>query len=56
MNEETRAFSRRFQKRAHNGAMPNDMQAGVYSAVLHFLEGRGQAGWRGRRQGGGRGR
>ena len=38
MNEETRAFSRRFQKRAHNGAMPNDMQAGVYSAVLHFLK------------------
>jgi len=28
----------RFQKRAHNGAMPNDMQAGVYSAVLHFLK------------------
>ena len=38
MNEGTRAFSRRFQKRAHNGAMPNDMQAGVYSAVLHFLK------------------
>ncbi|HZT63752.1 MAG TPA: ABC transporter substrate-binding protein [Burkholderiales bacterium] len=39
MNDGTRAFSRRFQKRAHNGAMPNDMQAGVYSAVLHFLKG-----------------
>ena len=38
MNPGTRAFSRRFQKRAHNGAMPNDMQAGVYSAVLHFLK------------------
>jgi branched-chain amino acid transport system substrate-binding protein len=38
MNEDTRAFSRRFQKRAHNGAMPNDMQAGVYSAVLHYLK------------------
>jgi branched-chain amino acid transport system substrate-binding protein len=38
MNDDTRAFSRRFQKRAHNGAMPNDMQAGVYSAVLHFLK------------------
>jgi branched-chain amino acid transport system substrate-binding protein len=38
MNEGTRAFSRRFQKRVHNGAMPNDMQAGVYSAVLHFLK------------------
>ena len=38
MNEGTRAFSRRFQKRAHNNAMPNDMQAGVYSAVLHYLK------------------
>ena len=38
MNEGTRAFARRFQRRAHNGAMPNDMQAGVYSAVLHFLK------------------
>jgi branched-chain amino acid transport system substrate-binding protein len=38
MNDDTRAFSRRFQKRAHNGAMPNDMQAGVYSAVLHYLK------------------
>ena len=38
MNDDTRAFSRRFQKRAHNAAMPNDMQAGVYSAVLHYLK------------------
>ncbi|HKW39105.1 MAG TPA: ABC transporter substrate-binding protein [Burkholderiales bacterium] len=38
MNPGTRAFSLRFRKRAHNGAMPNDMQAGVYSAVLHFLK------------------
>src|SRR5215831_12385650 len=38
MTEDTRAFSRRFQARAHNKAMPNDMQAGVYSAVLHFLK------------------
>jgi branched-chain amino acid transport system substrate-binding protein len=38
MNEGTRAFSRRFQSRAHNHAMPNDMQAGVYSAVLHYLK------------------
>ena len=38
MNEATRAWSRRFRRRAHNGAMPNDMQAGVYSAVLHFLK------------------
>jgi branched-chain amino acid transport system substrate-binding protein len=38
MNDGTRAWSQRFQKRAHNGAMPNDMQAGVYAAVLHFLK------------------
>jgi branched-chain amino acid transport system substrate-binding protein len=38
MNEGTRAWSQRFQKRAHNGAMPNDMQAGVYAGVLHFLK------------------
>jgi branched-chain amino acid transport system substrate-binding protein len=38
LNPDTRAFSQRFRKRAHNGAMPNDMQAGVYSAVLHFLK------------------
>jgi branched-chain amino acid transport system substrate-binding protein len=44
MNPGTRAFSRRFQKRAHNGAMPNDMQAGVYSAVLHFLKAVDKAG------------
>ena len=38
MNEGTRAWSQRFRKRAHNGAMPNDMQAGVYAGVLHFLK------------------
>src|SRR5262249_52543970 len=38
MNDGTRAFSQRFRKRSHNNAMPNDMQAGVYSAVLHFLK------------------
>jgi branched-chain amino acid transport system substrate-binding protein len=38
MNEATRAFSQRFRKRSHNNAMPNDMQAGVYSAVLHYLK------------------
>jgi branched-chain amino acid transport system substrate-binding protein len=38
MNDDTRAFSQRFRKRSHNNAMPNDMQAGVYSAVLHFLK------------------
>jgi len=38
MNEGTRAWSRKFQKRAHNHAMPNDMQAGVYAGVLHYLK------------------
>ena len=38
MNESTRAWSHRFQKRAHNHAMPNDMQAGVYAGVLHYLK------------------
>ena len=38
MNEGTRAFSQRFRKRSHNNAMPNDMQAGVYAAVLHYLK------------------
>lgn len=31
------AWSKRFQAR-HNGAMPTDAQAGVYSAVLHYLK------------------
>ncbi|MFT3819322.1 MAG: ABC transporter substrate-binding protein [Rubrivivax sp.] len=34
---EALAWSKRFQAR-HNGAMPNDAQAGVYSAVLHYLK------------------
>ena len=34
-DEETRAFSRRFFERRK--AMPNGMQAGVYSAVTHYL-------------------
>src|SRR5437867_10225516 len=44
MDEGTRAWSQRFRKRAHNGAMPNDMQAGVYSSVLHFLKAVDKAG------------
>jgi branched-chain amino acid transport system substrate-binding protein len=35
MNEETRAWSERFNKRA--GQMPTMVQAGVYSAVTHYL-------------------
>lgn len=38
MNEGTRAWSRRFKQRSHNNAMPNDMQAGVYASVLHYLK------------------
>lgn len=37
LNDQTRAFSRRFAKR-HKGAMPTMGQAGVYSAVLHYLK------------------
>jgi branched-chain amino acid transport system substrate-binding protein len=36
MNDATRAFSVRFMKRA--GRMPTMFQAGVYSAVTHYLE------------------
>lgn len=38
MNDDTRRWSREFRKRSHNNSMPNDMQAGVYSAVLHYLK------------------
>jgi branched-chain amino acid transport system substrate-binding protein len=34
----TRAFSRRFQERHARHAMPNDMQAGVYASVIHYLK------------------
>ena len=37
LNDQTRAFSKRFAKR-HKGAMPTMGQAGVYSAVLHYLK------------------
>jgi branched-chain amino acid transport system substrate-binding protein len=36
LNDDTRAFSKRFAK-LHKGAMPTMGQAGVYSAVLHYL-------------------
>ena len=35
-NDETRAFARRFAER-HRGAMPTQYQAGIYSAVRHYL-------------------
>src|SRR5262245_7068739 len=37
LNDQTRAYSRRFAK-LHKGAMPTMGQAGVYSAVLHYLK------------------
>src|SRR5687767_1447420 len=37
LNAQTRAFSQRFAK-LHKGAMPTMSQAGVYSAVLHYLK------------------
>jgi branched-chain amino acid transport system substrate-binding protein len=37
-SEASRAFARRFQERHPKHIMPNDMQAGVYSAVLHYLK------------------
>jgi branched-chain amino acid transport system substrate-binding protein len=37
LNEQTRAWSRRFGER-HRGAMPTMVQAGVYSSVLHYLK------------------
>jgi branched-chain amino acid transport system substrate-binding protein len=37
LNDRTREFSQRFAK-AHNGNMPTMIQAGVYSAVLHYLK------------------
>ncbi len=37
LNDQTRAFSKRFAER-YKGAMPTMAQAGVYSAVLHYLK------------------
>jgi branched-chain amino acid transport system substrate-binding protein len=36
MNDNARAFARRFQERT--GRMPTEVQAGVYSATLHYLD------------------
>ncbi|MCL4802321.1 MAG: ABC transporter substrate-binding protein [Burkholderiales bacterium] len=37
LNDQTRAWSKRFAQ-GHKGAMPTMVQAGVYSAVLHYLK------------------
>lgn len=38
MNDQTRAWSRRYQQRHTKKDMPNHMQAGVYAGVLHYLK------------------
>ena len=38
MSDTTRAFAQRFAQRHAKHNMPNDMQAGVYAAVLHYLK------------------
>jgi len=37
-NDASRAFAKRFQERHPRKLMPNDMQAGVYSATAHYLK------------------
>jgi branched-chain amino acid transport system substrate-binding protein len=38
LNEQTRAFSKRFAEKTGNHAMPSMNQAGSYAAVLHYLK------------------
>ncbi len=38
LNEGTRAFSKRFAARMPRHWPPNDMQAGIYSAIQHYLK------------------
>ena len=38
MSDTTRAWAQRFAQRHAKRNMPNDMQAGVYAAVLHYLK------------------
>jgi branched-chain amino acid transport system substrate-binding protein len=38
LDDKTRAWSKRYQDRHPKKMMPNHMQAGVYSAVLHYLK------------------
>ena len=38
MNDQSRAWSRRYQERHPKKMMPNHMQAGVYAGVLHYLK------------------
>jgi branched-chain amino acid transport system substrate-binding protein len=38
LNDQTRAWSRKFMERHGKHFMPNDMQAGVYAALTHYLK------------------
>ncbi|MET4070851.1 branched-chain amino acid transport system substrate-binding protein [Bradyrhizobium sp. S3.2.6] len=38
MNDQTRAFSKRFSEKMKSGAMPTMVQAGVYAGVRHYLK------------------
>jgi branched-chain amino acid transport system substrate-binding protein len=38
LNDGTRAFAKRFAERHARNNYPNDMQAGVYASVLHYLK------------------
>ena len=44
LNDATRAFAKRFQARHPKKLMPNDMHAGVYASVLHYLKAVDKAG------------
>lgn len=38
LNDNTRGFSKRFQERSKNKAMPTTVQAGVYSSLIHYFK------------------
>lgn len=38
LNDGTRSFSKRFQEKMKNKAMPTTVQAGVYSSLLHYFK------------------
>jgi branched-chain amino acid transport system substrate-binding protein len=38
MNDQTRAFSRKFADRMRNGAPPTMVQAGVYAGLMHYFK------------------
>ena len=38
MNDQSRAWSKRYQERHPKKMMPNHMQAGVYAGVMHYLK------------------